>query len=115
MPLFAPPPLSNFPVYIDDWGDAHTNDNCDHITALNWNRITAALVQMGFNSYTVLQTGQAGVLTHPVTGSLRSKVLLKAFDITTSSPETWLKTVSMPAFSTEEKDLFDGHPLSIDN
>jgi hypothetical protein len=115
MPITAPPPLSSFPTLIDDWGQAHTNDNCDPITAFSWNKITAALVQMGFHSIAVLQSGQAGVLTHPTTGSLRPKVLLKAFDITASGAEPWMKLISMPSFTQDEKDLFDGSPLSINN
>ena len=113
--MFIDASLSNYPSSINDFGEEHLDNECQVITAEEWNRISSAVFRLAlFNSF-IYQTGEAGVLTHDVSGSTRPHVLYKTYSVSTTGSPEWLKTVDLSPFSAAEKTLFNGTPLASGN
>lgn len=104
---------SNYPTSIDNYGDLHTDNNCDLITAERYNFIGDTVNRLQYGTQDVLHTG-ASFFTHSVTGTNRPKVLIKPFTITIIGGGASLKTASspIPLFDAAEKALFGGTPLA---
>lgn len=107
---------SVYPTSIDSYGNEHTNDVCELISAERYNFIGDTLNRIQFKTLYVLQTGTS-FYTHAVTGTNRPKVLIKAFSVSIIGSGASLKTgtISGPLFTAAEKTLFGGTPLASGN
>lgn len=104
---------SSYATSIDNYGELHTNNTCDLITAERYNFIGDTIVRLQYTTQDVLHTG-ASFFTHAVTGTNRPKVIIKPFTISIVGGGASLKTATSPAplFTAAEKALFSGTPLA---
>src|SRR5947209_4510411 len=106
---------STFPTTVDDWGAYFTDNICQGLTALRFNTIEDALFAIESHSHHLLVSGQSGVLTPAVSGSLRPRLLFKTYVVTATGSAATTYAFSLSGFTTTEKALFGGTPLASGN
>lgn len=106
---------SNFPAQVDDWGEEFVNDIQQVFYSARWNKIQDAVYNLERHTSRLLLAGTAADPSE--TGAARPLALYKVFQITLTGNKSDVKraTIADPLFTSAEKALFGGHPLSSSN
>jgi hypothetical protein len=101
---------STYPAALDSFGADAVDDVNETVDAERMNRMNDAAVTLERHTLKIVQTGRAGVLTHPVSGSGRPALLYKPYQVTTGSTAA-TQTFTLSGFTAQEKAMFHGVPL----
>ena len=101
---------SAFPGAIDDWGNEFENNQCQRWRADRWNWIQDAVYALEKQTRRVVITGDSRYRS-AAEGWARPRMLFKVYQVELTGSPSEVKVATLPAFTADEKALFDGTPL----